>query len=39
MIVEQELWGNIPLLHIHTENMNEETPVVIFTWLYECKRT
>jgi len=30
MIVEKELWGNIPLLHIHTENMNEETPVVIF---------
>ncbi|WP_374963747.1 prolyl oligopeptidase family serine peptidase [Lysinibacillus sp. RS5] len=30
MIVEKEMWGNIPLLHIHTENMNEETPVVIF---------
>ncbi len=30
MIVNQEVWGNIPLLHIHTDNMNEETPVVIF---------
>ncbi|KOY83628.1 prolyl oligopeptidase family serine peptidase [Lysinibacillus macroides] len=30
MFVEKEVWGNIPLLHIHTEHMNEETPVVIF---------
>lgn len=30
MFVEKEMWGNIPLLHIHTDNMNEETPVVIF---------
>ena len=30
MFVENEVWGNIPLLHIHTDNMNEETPVVIF---------
>ena len=29
MFVEK-VWGNIPLLHIHTDNMNEETPVVIF---------
>lgn len=30
MIVEKERWGNIPLLHIRTEDMNEETPIVIF---------
>lgn len=30
MFVEKEMWGNIPLLHIHTDNMNEDTPVVIF---------
>ncbi len=30
MIVEKEVWGNIPLLHIHNDDMNEETPVVIF---------
>jgi len=30
MFVEKEVWGNIPLLHIHTDKMNEETPVVIF---------
>ncbi|MFJ7668091.1 prolyl oligopeptidase family serine peptidase [Lysinibacillus sp. NPDC097195] len=30
MLVKNEIWGNIPLLHISTDNMNEKTPVVIF---------
>ena len=30
MIVANETWEGIPLLHVHTEDMNEETPVVIF---------
>ena len=30
MIVTKETWEGIPLLHIHTVEMNEETPVVIF---------
>lgn len=30
MFTEREVWGSIPLLHIHTDDMNEETPVVIF---------
>ncbi|WP_409368056.1 prolyl oligopeptidase family serine peptidase [Lysinibacillus sp. 38-6] len=30
MLVKNEIWGNIPLLHISTDTMNEKTPVVIF---------
>lgn len=30
MKVVDETWGNIPLLHIYGEEMNENTPVVIF---------
>lgn len=30
MLVKNEIWGHIPLLHISTDNMNENTPVVIF---------
>ena len=30
MIVANEIWKGIPLLHVHTDDMNEETPVVIF---------
>ncbi|MEG0259205.1 MAG: prolyl oligopeptidase family serine peptidase [Lysinibacillus sp.] len=30
MIVTEETWGTIPLLHVHTIDMNEHTPVVIF---------
>lgn len=30
MLVKNEIWGNIPLLHISTDTMNEQTPVVIF---------
>lgn len=30
MIVKQELWKAIPLLHIYKETMDEHTPVVIF---------
>ena len=30
MIVANETWEGIPLLHVHTVEMNEETPVVIF---------
>jgi len=30
MLVKNEMWGNIPLLHISTDHMNEQTPVVIF---------
>lgn len=30
MIVTNETWEGIPLLHIHTNEMNEQTPVVIF---------
>ena len=30
MIVAKEVWKNIPLLHIYHENMNAETPAVIF---------
>lgn len=30
MIVTKETWEGIPLLHIRTVEMNEETPVVIF---------
>ncbi|WP_339261606.1 alpha/beta hydrolase [Lysinibacillus sp. FSL K6-3209] len=30
MFVKTEIWGQIPLLHIYTDKMNEKTPVVIF---------
>ena len=30
MIVTKEVWKQIPLLHIYKEEMNENTPVVIF---------
>lgn len=30
MIVKQELWKSIPLLHVYDETMDEHTPVVIF---------
>lgn len=30
MIVAKETWEGIPLLHVHTNEMNEETPVVLF---------
>ena len=30
MIVKQELWKAIPLLHVYDETMDEHTPVVIF---------
>lgn len=30
MIVKQEVWETIPLLHVYDETMNEQTPVVIF---------
>lgn len=30
MIVEKELWSEIPLLHVYKEGMSNETPVVIF---------
>ena len=30
MIVQRELWNDIPLLHVYNEQMNEQSPVVIF---------
>ncbi|WP_332650345.1 prolyl oligopeptidase family serine peptidase [Lysinibacillus sp. 54212] len=30
MIVEKELWNEIPILHVYKEEMTNETPVVIF---------
>lgn len=30
MIVQREVWNDIPLLHVYNEQMNEQSPVVIF---------
>lgn len=30
MIVQREVWNDIPLLHVYNEQMNEHSPVVIF---------
>lgn len=30
MIVKRELWSDIPLLHVYNEEINEQSPVVIF---------
>ena len=31
MYIQQEKWGNIPLLHVHNETMCSTTPTVIFS--------
>lgn len=35
MIIDQEKWGKIPLLHIYDEKMDESTPTVIFLHGFE----
>lgn len=35
MNISQEKWGNIPLLHIYDEKMDENTPTVIFLHGFE----
>lgn len=35
MIINREQWGQIPLLHIYNEKMDENTPVIIFLHGFE----